>query len=256
MTQSVTRALAILSCFSEQQPELRMTDFARMLTLTPSNVSRLLATMESLGYVERDESTGLFRPGLQLVTLAGITLNQLDIRKQALGELQDLETRLGLGANLAILRDASIFYLAHVDGPRAPRMYTLLGRKNPLHATGMGKVLLAHQAADQLDQLLDAKPLLQYTHRTIADRATLKAELEKVRLRGYATEQEELALGRCCVAAPIRDRSGTVAAAISVSGPLSEVNLEEREAHLARIVIEAADRISIRMGYVAAAVVG
>jgi DNA-binding IclR family transcriptional regulator len=141
-----------------------------------------------------------------------------------------------------------------VDGPRAPRMYTLLGRRNPLHATGMGKVLIAHLTEVAVDELLGDKPLPSYTQRTITDRALLKVELEKVRMLGYATEKEELALGRCCVAAPIRDRSGAVVAAISVSGPLSEVNLDERQDHLARIVIEGADHISTRLGYVAAGI--
>lgn len=253
LTQSVSRALAILSCFTDQQPVLRVSDFARMLNLTASNVSRLLSTMESLGYVERDETTGLFRPGLQLVALAGIALNHIELRKQALAELQELGNRLGLGANLSILRDSAIFYLAHVDGPRAPRMYTLLGRKNPLHATGMGKVLLAHLPQPEVDRILAETGLPRYTSSTITDPAELKAELEIVRHRGYATEVEELALGRACVAAPIHNRTNSVVAAISISGPLTEVNLEQRQEQLARVVIEAADHISVRLGYVAAA---
>ncbi|HYG57515.1 MAG TPA: IclR family transcriptional regulator [Symbiobacteriaceae bacterium] len=251
LTQSVTRALAILSCFSDQQPELRVSDFARILGLTQSNVSRLLSTMESLGYVERDENTGLFRPGLHLVTLAGIALNQVEIRKQALVELQTLESRLGLGANLAILKDDHIFYLAHLDGPRAPRMYTLLGRRNPLHATGMGKVLLAFLPEHEVDAILARTGLPAYTANTITSDDRLKAQLETIRIRGYGTEREELALGRACVAAPIRSRTGAVVAAISVSGPLTEINLDEREETLARVVIEAADHISVRLGYVA-----
>lgn len=256
LTQSVTRALAILSCFNDQQPELRVSDFARMLGLTASNVSRLLSTMESLGYVEKDENTGLYRLGMEIITLAGVALNHMDIRKHSLAELQDLSSHLGLGVNLAILRDNQVFYLAHVDGPRAPRMYTLLGRTNVLHATALGKTLLAHQTADQVENILSEIDLTAYTANTITDTSNLRRELEKVRKRGYAVEDQELALGRACIAAPVRDRTSAVVAALSISGPLTEINLDERLEHLARLAIEAADRISVRLGYVASAYIG
>ncbi|MEW8977968.1 MAG: IclR family transcriptional regulator [Symbiobacterium sp.] len=250
LTKSVARALSILSCFSDRQPELRVSDFARMLGLTVSNVSRLLATMETLGYVERDENTGLFRPGMELLTLAGIALNLNDVRRASVDELQRLERALGLGTNLAVLRDDSIFYLAHFDGPQAPRGYTLLGRRNPLHATAIGKVLLAHLPEDQLNDVLARIPLTQFTTSTITDPNRLREELAQIRQQGFATEVNELALGRGCVAAPVRNRVGQVVAGISISGPLSAMDFEHRKDKLARIIIEAADNISLKLGYI------
>ncbi|TLS48996.1 IclR family transcriptional regulator [Paenibacillus antri] len=252
ITQSVTRALAILSCFSDEQPELRVIDFSKKLNLTQSNVSRLLATMVSLGYVEKDEFSGFYRLGHQIITLGGIALNNSEIRKLALPELFDLERRLGLGANVAVLKAQSMFYLAHVDSHRSPRMYTLLGRSNPLYNTGIGKVLLAHLGREEAAALLDRIELTAYTDRTITDLAALQEELEQVRSSGYAMELEELALGRACIAAPLRGRSGKVVAGISLSGPLSDIRLPERERELAGVLIEVADRISTKMGYVTA----
>jgi DNA-binding IclR family transcriptional regulator len=252
ITQSVTRALAILSCFSDEQPELRVIDFSKKLDLTQSNVSRLLTTMVSLGYVEKDEYSGFYRLGHQIITLGGIALNNSEIRKFALPDLYDLERRLGLGANLAVLKAQHMFYLAHVDSHKSPRMYTLLGRSNPLYSTGIGKVLLAHLSPEDVKALLDRIDITAYTDRTITDRGLLMQELEIVRSRGYAMELEELALGRACIAAPLRGRSGKVVAGISLSGPLSDIGLPERERELSGILIEVADRISVKMGYITA----
>lgn len=252
ITQSVTRALAILSCFSEEQPELRVIDFSRKLNLTQSNVSRLLTTMVSLGYVEKDEFSGFYRLGHHIITLGGIALNHSEIRKLALPELHDLERRLGLGANLAVRKSEHMFYLAHVDSHKSPRMYTMVGRSNPLYNTGIGKVLLAHLPPDEAEAMLDRIELAAYTDKTITERGRLAQELDTVRNRGYAVELEELALGRACIAAPLRGRSGAVVAGISLSGPLSDIRLPEREPELAGILIEVADRISMKLGYVAA----
>lgn len=252
LTQSVTRALAILSCFSDEQPELRVIDFAKKLDLTQSNVSRLLTTMVSIGYVEKDEFSGFYRLGYQIITLGGIALNNSEIRTHTLPDLYDLERKLGLGANLAVLKSQHMFYLAHVDSHKSPRMYTLLGRSNPIYNTGIGKVLLAHLNAADAQDLLEQVDLVAYTDRTITNRDILMRELEIIRNRGYAIEMEELALGRACIAAPLRGRSGKVIAGISLSGPLSEIRLPDREQELSSVLIEVADRISVKLGYITA----
>jgi DNA-binding IclR family transcriptional regulator len=221
LTQSVTRALSILSCFTDEQPELRVIDFAKKLDLTQSNVSRLLTTMVTLGYVEKDELTGYYRIGTEIISLGGTALNHYEIRKQALPELHELERRLGLGANLAILKGSQMFYLAHVDSHKSPRMYTLIGRRNPLHCTGIGKVLLANLERDKAIKLIYEESFIAFTEKTITEPAKLEEHLEQVRRQGYAIEIEELALGRACIAAPVRGRSGKVLGGISLSGPLS-----------------------------------
>ncbi|TDF95400.1 IclR family transcriptional regulator [Paenibacillus piri] len=252
LTQSVTRALAILSCFSDEQPELRGVDFAKKLNLTQSNVSRLLTTMVTLGYVEKDELTGFYRLGPEIISLGGIALNHYEIRKQALPELHELERKLGLGANLAILNGGQMFYLAHVDSHKSPRMFTMIGRRNPLHCTGIGKVLLAYADPGKAAQILEQEGMKGYTENTITVQDDLLLQLEQIRKRGYAVENEELALGRACIAAPVRGRSGQVIGGISISGPLSEMDLSRRESELSAILIEATDRISMKMGYITA----
>lgn len=250
-TQSVGRALAILRCFTDEQPQLRVSDIAEQVRLPQSTVSRLLRSMEALEFVERDPATGVYRPGLQLVTLAGIVLNQMPLRSEGMVELSAMAAETGLAANLAILRDDALFYLASVEGPRAPKLFTMMGRQGPLHSTGMGKILLAHLPDDERDAVLARLAYPRYTPHTAASAEALRPMLAEALERGYATEREELAFGRACVASPIRDARGRVVAATSISGPLSELDLANREAELASWVIEMADRISRRLGWVA-----
>lgn len=250
LTQSVERALALLTCFDDAHPRLRVSDLARQLGLSQSTVSRLLSTMESLGFVERDPQTGLYGLGLQLITLAGVALNQLEVRRQAAAELAAVASELGLAANLAILRNDQIFYLATFEGPKAPKLYTMIGKTAPLHATGMGKALLAHLGAEQREAVLARLSYPRFTRYTAGSADELRPMLESAVTHGYATEREELAFGRACVAAVIRDASGAVVAATSISGPLSALDLDRRQDQLAARVIEMADTVSHRLGLV------
>jgi DNA-binding IclR family transcriptional regulator len=255
LTQSVERALSILSLFTDEQPALRVADVAAALGLGQSTASRLLATLEALEYVYKDEVTGRYRLGAEIVRLGGVALNDNELRRQALADLHGVSASTGLGANLSTLRrygpgDWRIFYLAHFDGAKAPRGYTLVGRHNAAHATGMGKVLLAYLPPAERAAVVETLSLPAFTPHTITSSSALLAELDGVLRRGYATEREELAFGRACVAAPIRDRSGRVVAAMSLSGPLSAIRLDERESELAQVAIEHADAISQRLGYV------
>lgn len=252
LTQSVSRALAILSCFTDETPSLRVTDVSTRLGLTPSLVSRLLSTLEHEGFVERTDDTGFYRLGRAVITLAGVALNYSRLRVEALAEMHKVANKHGLGVNLAVLDDNSIFYLAHVDGPDAPRAYTLIGRHNPLHATGIGKVLLAFLSEPQRRAYLEKLPLHAYTTNTLTDPQPFEAELAKVRLRGWALELEELALGRACIAGPIRDGRGVVVAALSISGPLSVFRWDERQEELIATIVETTDRVSVRLGYITA----
>jgi DNA-binding IclR family transcriptional regulator len=248
--QSVERALLVLRVFTGGRGELRVSDVAKAAGLGLSTASRLLATLETAGFVDRDPVSGLYRLGLDVVSLGGAVLNAHPVHREARQVAQNLAAELGLGANVAVRRDDRLFYLLNFEGRQSPRAFVLAGQRNPLHATGLGKSLLSGLTADERRDLLPDAALTAYTPRTIVDHERLDREIEKVAARGYATEVEELALGRACVAAPIRDGSGTVVAALSVSGALSVIDLGVREPALASAVIEAADSISVGLGYV------
>jgi len=244
--QSVEKAAVVLAAFLDGNA-LRVSDVAQRTGVGQSTASRLLATLESIEYVERDAVSNLYRLGPALVTLAGVAINQHPVHRAARQRAQQLAARLGFGANVAVRKGDSLFYLCNFEGALAPKSYVLMGQRNPLHATGIGKCLLLGLSPAERRRLLPA--LRSFTPRTIVDHETLDAALEAAAGTGYATEVEELALGRACIAAPILDQTGTIVAALSVSGPLTSLDLATREPELARVVIEEADAISLGLGY-------
>jgi DNA-binding IclR family transcriptional regulator len=252
--QSVERAMSILRVFTTGRTELRLSDIAKLADLGLSTASRLLGTLESTGFVDRDPVSGLYRLGLDAVSLGGSVLNSHPVHREARQIAQNLAAELGLGVNVAVRRDSSVFYLLNFEGRQAPRSFMLAGQRNPLHATGLGKALLFAVHIPGSRGALLPGTLVAYTPRTITTHEQLNLEVERAVERGYSTEVEELALGRACIAAPIRDSTGQVVAALSVSGPLSAIDLPNREEALARAVIEATDSISIGLGYVGPAV--
>ena len=242
---SVEKATAVLAAFSGGRP-LRVADVAREAGLGQSTASRMLATLETAEFVERDDY-GLYHLGPALITLASTAINAHPVHQVARQPAQQLAASLGLGANVAVRRGDSLFYLCNFEGRLAPKSFMLMGQRNPLHATGLGKSLLSGLSPRERRELLPV--LHRYTDRTITDHEALDEAVARAQTVGYTTEVEELALGRACVAAPILDRSGEVVAALSVSGPLSALDLGSREQAIADAMIETADAISSGLGY-------
>lgn len=244
--QSVRRAAAVLAALSHGR-SMRVSEVARHIGLGQSTTSRLLSTLESLELVERDQERTLYRLGLALLPLAGAALNENPVHRSARQPAQELAAKLGLGANVAIRRGNELFYLCNFEGKDSPKFFTLMGQRNPLHATALGKCLLLDFSPAERRSLL---PFLErFTPNTAKTHEELDLMIDEVSLRGYSIEREELAFGRTCLAAPIRDANGAVVAALSISGGLSAMDLPRREVEIPRIVIETADSISTALGY-------
>ncbi|MFC9328818.1 IclR family transcriptional regulator [Kitasatospora sp. NPDC057015] len=248
-TQAVERAMSLLLCFSDEDSELRISELCARTGLGQSTVSRMVASLDRLGFVLQDARTGLYRLGPTSVTLGSVALNSSPLFRTARQIAQNLAHTTGLGVNLAEFRDEQLFYLCNFEGARAPKNFTMAGRTAPLHATGMGKAVLADLDPAHVRGYYGEGRADAYTPNTLTDLAAMESALAEVRSRGYATEIEELAFGRACVAAPIRGRNGTVVAALSISGPLSELDLPNRRQHWALTVIEAADELSVGLGF-------
>ncbi|MFF2390567.1 DUF4862 family protein [Agromyces sp. NPDC058104] len=246
-TQAVMRALSLLACFSGDQGELRVSELCAMTGLGQSTVSRMMSSLDRIGYVVQDERTGLYRLGQAPITMGSIALNQSPVFTAARQVAQNLAHRVGLGANVAERNGDQLFYLCNFEGPNAPKSFTMAGRTAPLNATAIGKAILSGMAREEVDAYL-ATGVQKFTPQTITEPAAMHAALDGIRSRGYSTEVEELAFGRACLAAPIRTRGGATVAAISVSGPLSAIDLDHPQ-ELALQVIEAADEISVALGY-------
>lgn len=251
-SQSIERAGLILACFSETTPQLTLADLAARLDLSPSTVYRYVATLQAAGLLERDGRRGGYRVGLRVIELAGIALNQIEARKQALDEMDRLRDAVDLLVNLAVLFEGDVLHVAHSAPRHVPRLFTALGRRAVAHCTALGKVLLAHRPWEEVTRRIEQYGWRPYTERSIRTYDRLRRELAAVRERGYAVDIEERRAGVACIAAPIRNHAGEVVAALSVSGTTEKLHPAAREAILPA-VREAADRISFRLGYAATA---
>ncbi len=247
---TVTRLHAILAKFRDERPEWRQADLARELGVSQSTLSRNLASMTRLGLLRFQEDFGTYALGPAIVSLAGTAINHYDEFRHSYSEMHGLMSRTQLGTNLGVLNGESVMYLMHIDGPKMHRSTTLIGRHLPLHATALGKAFLASFEEDVVRALAEKGAFTEFTVNTITALDDLLANLDAVRRRGYSMENEELALGRGCIAAPIKGRNGEVVAALSLSGPKEAIALAENEEALAGLLLDVTDRISGKLGFV------
>jgi len=248
--KTVKRSIDILNVLAEDGHQLGVIELSKRLKTSQSTVYRILSTLVAEGYVAQDARTEKYGLGLQGIILAGAALNQLEIRKQAISLLERISSATGCNANLGIFHRGEVMYVARIDGPKSARMYTPIGRRAPVHATALGKAILAFLPAEEADAIIRSRELAACTPHTITDPSALAEELRRTRDRGYAVDQEEFILGIRCVAVPVRGHSGTIAGAMSVSGSVFQVRAEDAE-HLAGVLQDAAYELSGRLGYIA-----
>lgn len=244
--QSVGRAIQVLEIIAEDG-EMGVTDLAERLGVHKATASRLAGTLASRGLIERDRATGRYRLGFGLIRLAGAVMANLDLVRVARPILEDLAHETHETVNLGVPAGDAVVYVDQLSGARSVVSVNWVGRRTPLHCTSNGKVLLAHASASDRARLL-ALPLERLTPRTIVEPSRLETEMEEVRRRGYAQTLEELEEGLNAVAAPIRQADGSLAAALSVSGPAFRMTARDLP-RIGELAIRAADEVSRRLGY-------
>ena len=244
--QSVDRALLVLEILGKLGTA-GVTEIARELGVHKSTVSRLIAVLESRGFVEQLSDRGKYRLGFAIVRLAGSTSAQMDLAKESQPICDELAADSGETTNIAILDAGRIINVVEAVGPAEITLRSWVGQSCPAHATSSGKVLLAGLSPERVRELLGDR-LPAYTPDTVTEPAALAAELDEVRRSGWAGVREELEVGLNAVAAPVRDSGGKIIAALSVSGPSYRLEPSRFEA-VARMTVAAADRISRRLGY-------
>jgi len=245
--QAIERAVAILNAFSADQPELRVSELAERLGLHKSTVHRFLVNLEAAGLVERNPRTGRYRLGLRIFELGGLVMQRMDLWDEALPFLEGLVRDSGETGHLAVLDGGEAIYVERVEARRALRIPSAVGRGYPVHATNLGKVLLAHLPREEVARIVDERGLAGYTPHTITDVADLEAELGLIRERGFAVDNEEYDEGLRCIGAPVWDHTGRVVAAMGIGGPVTRVTPERIDA-LAEMVMAAAHGLSRRLG--------
>ena len=245
---SVANAIRLTKAFSESEYEMGISALAQRLGLAKSTVHRLATTLVEYDFLEQNRDTGKYRPGLALFELGTLVRRKMDVMSEAQAEIHSLAEATGETVQLAILDHLSVLYIRIRESHQAVRLSSGLGSRAPAHCTSVGKALLAYQPQETVRQVIDAG-LRRYTENTITDPDALLAELGTVRARGYAIDDEEMEIGLRCVAAPIRNHTGEVAAAISVSAPVQRMS-KKSVLTTAPNVIAAADSISRRLGYI------
>lgn len=245
--QSVRRAASLLRAFGSGASELGVSELGRTLNLHKSTVSRLLATLESEGLLERAPGTEKYRLGPEIARLAGRADYFGDIREVARSFLVELAELTRETANLAVLDGDEVNNVDQVSSPHLVRVGNWVGRRTPLHCAANGKALLAFLPKADQDRLT-AGPLTAFTKHTLIDPSALRANLAQVCRLGYAAALGEIEEGLNAVAAPIWYADGALAAAISVSGPAYRVTAE-RVPELGQIALDFAQRVSRRLGY-------
>lgn len=253
VVQSVDRALDILEAFNYSEEELGVTELSHKLNLHKNNVFRLLATLETRGYIEQDKKTGNYRLGIKIFEVANVFLHHLGLRRQARPILEELVGKCNETAYLAVTDGMDVVYVLMHETSHTVRVIPRLGHRLPAYCTASGKVQLAYESQDRLLQLLKDRPLRKLTRNTITDLDRLREHLGEVVRQGFAVDNEELEDGVCCVAAPVRDYSHRVVAGVGLSGPMSRFSPERIQNDLVPLVKEAGVKISQRLGFEIAA---
>jgi len=240
--QTVMNALRMLEVF-HTEAEMGVSDLARRLGLHKNNAFRLLATLELGGYMQQTPDTDLYHLGPRCLELGHAFARSHTLIKQARPILEELAETTGETAHLGVLRGNEV---VHLDGVLSEQLVLTglrVGERLPAHCTALGKVLLADAPRDLIDRTFD-----RHTDSTLVDPAKLADELRAVAIQGYAPDLEEFAIGLRCVAAPVRDASARVIAAISLSGPSLRMTEETLHGEGARAVTAAATRLSQKLG--------
>lgn len=247
--QSVDRALSILECFSLERQELGVSELARLLSLNKSTAFGLVSTLERRGYLQQNSDNGKYGLGLKALDLATIRLAAFSFTRVARPILKALVDRLGETVHLAIYDRGEVVYVDKIESSSTIQIASFIGKRNPCYCTGVGKCLLAFQPEAEVERVV-AGGLAPRTAKTITNPDAFRAALAHIRSVDQAIDDEEFELGLVCVAAPIRDSSRAVCAAISVSSPTFRIG-RDTIVEIARQVSETAAAVSQSLGYVA-----
>jgi DNA-binding IclR family transcriptional regulator len=211
------RLLALLAAFDAEHRELTLTALARRADLPPATAHRLIGQLTAWGALEQSESGG-YRVGLRLWEVAMLAPRSSGLRRAALPFMEDLYETTHENVQLAVRDGDDTLYIELISGRSAVIVRTTVGSRWPLHATGVGLVLLAHADAEVQDRIC-AGPLARFTRHTLTDPARLRAALADVRRADVAVSDRQITDDAVSVASPIRDVAGRVVAALSLVVP-------------------------------------
>lgn len=225
MVQSVMKAVEVLFAVAEEGRGVSLTQVTQKVGLPVPTVKRFLDTLTAADLLRKEGK--LYLPGLKAFELGKLAERHFDIVRLARPYLEELARATQESANLAVLDGPDVIYLSCAESPRMMRTFTTPGARVPAYATGVGKILLSSLDDTSIRTLYNGRKLEPFTARTITCVQDLLEELRKVRLEGIALDDGEREDGVTCLAGAIRDGSGKVVAAVSVSGPSTRLSGEK-----------------------------
>lgn len=243
--QSLDKGLAVIRCFSAEAPRLTISEVARETGLTRAAARRFLITLQALGYVGSYGRQFFLTP--RVLRLGYAYLSSLSVADVAQTHLEQLADVVHESCSASVLDGSDIVYVARAATKRIMTISLSVGTRLPAYPTSMGRVLLAGLPDDRLNAYVMSVPLAKLTDRTIVDRDTLRAELEKTRIRGWCMVDQELEDGVRSVAVPVHGDSGRVVAAVNTSAHAARVPLSRLQKHFLPRLRECASAIDAEL---------
>ncbi|WP_448657733.1 IclR family transcriptional regulator domain-containing protein [Sphingomonas sp. CJ99] len=222
---TLERGLRVLRAFDAAHPEMQLSEVAQITGLSPAVARRCLNTLVQLGYVAQYGRKFLLRA--EVLAFGTSYLSSMNVDQIVVPPLQQVRDATGDSSSMAVLSGDDILYVAHLSTNRRIRLGASVGTRFPLHATSMGKVLLAHQSQQALDAYLARATLTRFTERTITSQDALVARLNDVRTNGYDSALDELDYGLVSVAVPVFDADRRVVASINCSTLTTRISQDE-----------------------------
>lgn len=245
---SVTKAIEIIELLSSSHEELGATEISNRLNYGVSATYHILITLKICKIIEQDSKTKKYRLGIKLWKIGKMAREQNHLSFLIHPYLVRLRDITGETANLTILDNAEIVYIAQEESNRLIRMFTKIGARIPLYCSAAGKVLLAFQPEEKRTSIIEILNFNKFTEKTVTDPTRLKKELRVIKDKGYAFDDEERELGVSCIAAPVFDFDGEVIAAISISGPTSRFD-ENSKQIFKESLLEITHDVSKQLGF-------
>ena len=247
--QSVERAFSILELFQKTGcTEHSLKEIAQALDLNKSTTFGLVNTLTALGYLQQNQENQKYALGLKLLSFSNTVKVQNIIIRTVHPYLEQLNRKYGETVHCAVRQGDGVIYVDKVEATGSIHISTQIGTLNDLHCTGVGKCILAYMMPEEQERICSGN-LKTMTVHTITNAQQLRREIEEIRARGFATDNEEIAIGLSCLAVPVFAETGTVVCAISVSGMTARIRAARENGlleELQRIAGEVSDAISGR----------
>ncbi len=247
MSRTVLKALDVLECLAFSTQPLSAPEVAERCGLTRPTTYRLISTLATRGYVASGLD-GRYRLGTKMLSLTKRLMEHAQLPQLAHPDLVDLSEEVGESVHLGVLEDTAVLYVDKVESVKAARMYSVVGTRNPIHSTSLGKAILAFLPEAEREMLLGRISYTERTPNTITNRTRLAENLEQIRQRGYSIDDVENEEGIRCLGVPVLGSAGVPIGAISISGPTLRIT-PDRVAELAPALLETGRRVSEKFGY-------